>query len=1034
MKATRIAQISLLLTAWSALYPLQAQSLRTVSQPTRTSATGAGNSFTPSFRADGHYVIFVSQARNLVTNDNHWPYLNVYVQDLGMAHATLVSVNGSGFGGGDGNASAPAISSNGQFIVFQSDATNLDRDDTNRASDIFARDLDTDTTTLVSVSTNGTSSGNGPSTTPLLSSDGRRVIFESAATDLVPGDTNGFPDIFARDLSAGSTLLVSADATAAGAGNGASDTPMMSSDGHWVAFIKRATNVLSGVTSFGEIYLRDLQAESTVWISSVTASYFTNSTNGFRCSDPAISADGSVVAFLAGDITTDRSLLFRYDGTSPTATLVSSNVPTGYCPTFSADGRYLAYVSGESLYVWDALAGSNRVASACGPGGAAIDSCRAPVFAADGSRVAFIGAQNGQLAVYAYNVATDCSQVVSVGTNGTARSPVAPSVPAISDDGRLVAYESPADDIVPGDFNQSADIFVRDLVDGTTRLISRRADLRPALSGVKPMTLGPNSASADGSVIAFAGLDNELTEGDTNPWQDVYVEDLKTGQLARVSAGSGTAPGSWHFGAYPALSADGRYLSYLQNSTNVFWIDLATGASKRVENAASQSAFNLAGYPLAPWDAISPDGRFVAFTGADFALYRRDMWSDNATNEVLSAPSGRDSPALPASFAPVYSADGQWVAFVSSATRLVTNVIHDIYEVYARRLDTKTTRLVSYYYDQTGMTSGVTNAVFSADSRFLFFQSRLYDAGPPNMLVYRHDLLTETTNDVVCHYCWNPSPSADGQLVAVQTFRLNFTQGGTPPDDVFVVNTQTGQSNLVSVNLSGTGGGNGSSGTPLISYDGHYVVFVSKASNLVPDDTNNAADLFVRDLWRRTTMLVSRNIQGNGSGNALSSTPVLSADGRTVFFQSFASDLVPGDFNQARDIFALKLSGQDGDGDGMDDDWEMAYFNTLTRDGHDDFDQDGQTDLEEFRAGTNPANDESILRVLTLAPLRGGGRTLFWSATPGRRYRVEYKADAKGVNWLELPGTVTAMGTTASQVDAAAGTEHRRFYRVRLLP
>ena len=185
---------------------------------------------------------------------------------------------------------------------------------------------------------------------------------------------------------------------------------------------------------------------------------------------------------------------------------------------------------------------------------------------------------------------------------------------------------------------------------------------------------------------------------------------------------------------------------------------------------------------------------------------------------------------------------------------------------------------------------------------------------------------------------------------------------------------------------------------------------------------------------RRTTMLVSRNIQGNGSGNALSSTPVLSADGRTVFFQSFASDLAPGDFNQTRDIFALRLAGQDSDGDGMDDDWEMTYFNTLTRDGHDDFDQDGQTDLQEFRAGTNPANDESILRVLTLTPLNGGGRALFWSATPGRSYQVEFKADAEAVSWSELPGTVTAMGTTASKVDAAAGTEDRRFYRVRLLP
>jgi len=118
----------------------------------------------------------------------------------------------------------------------------------------------------------------------------------------------------------------------------------------------------------------------------------------------------------------------------------------------------------------------------------------------------------------------------------------------------------------------------------------------------------------------------------------------------------------------------------------------------------------------------------------------------------------------------------------------------------------------------------------------------------------------------------------------------------------------------------------------------------------------------------------------------------------------------------------------------MDDDWEIAYFNTLARDGRGDFDNDGQTDFEEFRAGTNPANDNSVLRVLTLTPLLGGGKTLLWSATPGRTYRVEFKADPQAAEWSELPGTVTAAGTTGSKVDPAAGSDAHRFYRVRLLP
>jgi len=83
--------------------------------------------------------------------------------------------------------------------------------------------------------------------------------------------------------------------------------------------------------------------------------------------------------------------------------------------------------------------------------------------------------------------------------------------------------------------------------------------------------------------------------------------------------------------------------------------------------------------------------------------------------------------------------------------------------------------------------------------------------------------------------------------------------------------------------------------------------------------------------------------------------PVLGGDGRTVLFQSFASDLVAQDFNNNRDIFVLRLGSGDSDGDGLDDDWELAYFGTLARDGTGDFDGGGQTDLAEYRAGTNPA-------------------------------------------------------------------------------
>src|SRR5207247_5299142 len=115
--------------------------IQSVSTPGLPVVSGGGNSFTPSFSGDGRFVVFVSQANNLVTNDNLPPYLDVFVRDLANNRTTLVSVNSSGVGGGDGNSNFPIASSNGQFVAFESAASNLAGTDTNGASDVFARDL-----------------------------------------------------------------------------------------------------------------------------------------------------------------------------------------------------------------------------------------------------------------------------------------------------------------------------------------------------------------------------------------------------------------------------------------------------------------------------------------------------------------------------------------------------------------------------------------------------------------------------------------------------------------------------------------------------------------------------------------------------------------------------------------------------------------------------------------------------------------------------------------------------------------------------
>ena len=209
--------------------------------------------------------------------------------------------------------------------------------------------------------------------------------------------------------------------------------------------------------------------------------------------------------------------------------------------------------------------------------------------------------------------------------------------------------------------------------------------------------------------------------------------------------------------------------------------------------------------------------------------------------------------------------------------------------------------------------------------------------------------------------------------------------------DILVKDLQTGGTNLISINRIGTGGGTGSSTSPLLSWDGRFVVFASKASDLVENDANNVSDIFVRDRLLGNTMLVSLNLGGDGSGNSVSSKPVLAADGRTVVFQSFASDLVPGDYNDRRDVFVLRLDGAD------------------------------------------PASG-SVLRLLTLTSAGGGATRVIWSAVPGKRYQAQFKDNIANADWTNLPAVVMANGTTASALDAVAGPGNQRFYRVLLVP
>ncbi|HEY2980582.1 MAG TPA: hypothetical protein VGJ22_05340, partial [Anaerolineales bacterium] len=309
---------------------------------------GNAGSISASVSGDGRFVAFASDASNLVSLAlTVGP--NIFVRDRQAGTTTLVSLNLTG-GGPNGGSEEPSISSDGRFVAFQSDATDLVSVDTNGTTDIFVRDRQSGTTTLVSVDSAGTQA-NDVSDSASISADGRFVAFTSAASNLVAGDTNGTNDVFLHDLQTGATTRVSVDSSGAEA-NGSSGFGSVSGDGRLVAFSSNANNLVLGDTNGRtDVFVRDGLSGVTTRVSI--------STSGVEATlnsvSPAISADGRFVMFSSPSdtlVVTDSygfDQIYARDLLTNETTLVTVGVEgfafvgKSYDPSVSADGRYVAF-------------------------------------------------------------------------------------------------------------------------------------------------------------------------------------------------------------------------------------------------------------------------------------------------------------------------------------------------------------------------------------------------------------------------------------------------------------------------------------------------------------------------------------------------------------------------------------------------------------------------------------------------------------------------------------------------------------------
>jgi Tol biopolymer transport system component len=346
---------------------------------------GNGVSSAPSISGDGSLVAFVSQSTNLVTGVNG---SQVYIHNRQTNQIEVISrdSNATTVNEGDGVSSVPSISADGRFVAFVSQSTNLVTGV--NGQQVYLRDRQTGLTTVVSKDTLGTV-GNGVSTVPAISADGRYIAFVSLATNLVTGVTG--QQIYLHDRQTGQTTLVSKDNSPTPIqGNGLSNRPSISSDGRYIAFASVATNFAAGVGGNQEIYLHDrlTGVNGTTSLSSKDNSATPGNGNS---STPSISGNGHFVAFtsLATNLVTGVTgqqiyLHDRFAGVNGTNVLIShdnSGAPiqgngNSSGPSISSDGRFVAFtslatnllapasaVAGPQIYIHDWLTGANGVTS-----------------------------------------------------------------------------------------------------------------------------------------------------------------------------------------------------------------------------------------------------------------------------------------------------------------------------------------------------------------------------------------------------------------------------------------------------------------------------------------------------------------------------------------------------------------------------------------------------------------------------------------------------------------------------------------------
>lgn len=712
----------------------------------------------PEISADGGTVLFFSADAHLApgqidTNGG----VDAFLYDRAAGTTTLVShAAGLPTTAANGQSAAPfgaasLLSADGRYVAFLSNAGNLVPGQVVRPGypDLFLYDRVSGTVVLANRSgSSPTTPGTSQAEAPSISGDGRFVAFMSRASDQVPGqtDANDDEDVFLFDRNSGATTLVSAASGSPTTGDRHSYGPAISADGSQIAFQSEASNLQAGVTDLNhgpDVLLFDTASRSNAYVT-LHAPDQPSLTSSLASALRGVSGDGRYVLFesadpnlVVGQIDTNNLIdVFLYDHATRSSLLVSRSAAspnaTGSSQSFesvlSADGRYVAFASGASnlvagvddqtqyfdLFVFDRTTGSTTLVSrsAVTPGAVANRGSLSPSISADGRYVAFLSFAtdlvpglddaNGAGDVFLWDRVTGITTLVSRSSAGPLKTGNGLSTnPVVSADGRYVAYQSEAGDLVPGQTGPAGslrNVFLYDRVAGTTTLVSHTRDGANDAAGIFKEDLP--SLSADGRYTLFSSYRQDLA--------DVPGQELCTYLFDRLSGNLALAGWTHSSGATrnPTLSADGHWAALVSNAEDLVtgFHNEAGGDQLYLYSQVSRAltlvtpSLLLSGQTsqgTAENPSLSADGRYLAFDSSATDLVPGQLGAGRGVFLYDRVSGARivvsRSPASPVvsvgGSAPLVSADGRAVAFNSASSDLVAGDFNGQTDVFLYRAD-----------------------------------------------------------------------------------------------------------------------------------------------------------------------------------------------------------------------------------------------------------------------------------------------------------------------------------------------------------